>query len=105
MPGSFGRSNGHFAERAGFANGLCSGIFLSDFEPELNGCAYVGQRFVLGGSLTPATWECRATHGKTFLGWDENHRVFHGTKLVSTGGRFKGLLHKSDRSPGNFIRP
>jgi hypothetical protein len=57
MPGSFGISDGHFAERAGFAAGLGTGVFLGDFEPELDGFADVGQRFSLCVSLPVGTAE------------------------------------------------
>ena len=89
MPGSFGISNGHFGKRAGFATGFGTGIFLGDFEPELDGFADVDESFRLRVSLTPATRQRGATNGKSFIGRNENHRIFHGATIMLRSGQIK----------------
>ena len=37
MPGSFGISDGHFGEGAGFSTGFLAGVFLGDLQPEPDG--------------------------------------------------------------------
>jgi len=82
MPGSFGISNGHFGERAGFADGFGTGVFLGDFQPELDGFVDVGERFRLRFPLTPAAGQRGTGNRKPFIGWDENHLIFHADRIV-----------------------
>jgi hypothetical protein len=97
MPGSFGILHGHFGERAGFAAGLGAGILLGDFQPEPDGFADVYERFRLRFSLAPAARQRGAGDGKPLLRRDENHRIFHGSKLGPNEWGFKGITEWAAR--------
>ncbi len=57
---------------------LAPRIFLSDFEPELDGFADVGQRFIMRRPLAMTTRQGGTGNGKTFLGFNHDNIILHG---------------------------
>ena len=86
MPGSFGTIQLNGDEFAGKTNafgcGLTSRIFLGNFEPELDGFADVGQRFIMRRPLAVATRQSGTGNGKTFFGFNHDNIVLHGGKIL-----------------------
>ena len=55
--------------------------FFGNFEPELDGSADVGQRFIMRRVLTVAAGQCGARNGETFIGFNHDNRVLRGEKI------------------------
>jgi hypothetical protein len=77
-------SNGNkFAgETRALGFGFAPGIFFSDFEPELDGFADVGQRLVMRRPLAVATRQSGTGNGKTFFGLNHDYLILHGSKIL-----------------------
>jgi hypothetical protein len=58
--------------------GLAPRIFLGNFEPEFDGFADVGQRFIMRRSLAMTTRQCGTRNGKTFFGFNHDYLILHG---------------------------
>ena len=65
---------GHGGSKAGGQFGACFQIFP-------DGVANVLQRFFPRSTLTAATGQFIAPDGKTFIGFDQSHRVIHGRRI------------------------
>ena len=72
-------SNGH--EFAGKTRTLCFGfaldVFLSDFEPKLDGFADVSQRFIVRRPLAVTPRQGGTGNRKTFFGFNHDYIVLH----------------------------
>ncbi len=75
---------------------LALSIFLGYFEPELNGLANVGQRFVMRRALTVATGQCGAGNGEAFFGFDHDDLILHGFKIRSAEMQIKLICRRRD---------
>jgi len=58
--------------------GVAPRIFFGDFEPELNGFANVGQRFIMRRSLAVAARQGGTGNGKSFFGLNHDDLILHG---------------------------
>jgi hypothetical protein len=45
-------------------------IFLLNFQPKRNCLSNIGERFLAGLALRPASRQRKTSHGETFLGFD-----------------------------------
>jgi len=77
-------SNGdEFAgETPAFGCGVAPRIFLGDFEPEPDGFADVGQRFIMRRSLAVAARQGGTGDGETFFGFNQNNIILHGWTIL-----------------------
>jgi len=75
---------------------LALSIFLGYFEPELNGLADVGERFVMRRTLTVATGQCGAGNDEAFFGFDHDDLILHDFKIRSAEMQIKLIRRRRD---------